>query len=200
MIKVIKEEYFYDNSLQEGYFQLASRTESGIDKGDAHRLSHAAMGISSELGEFFQAVDRVNLAEEIGDMYWYCAILHNLSDISDGRVEDIEKYEETFRTAYNETKKNPQLGITLVSSDLSDYAKRVEYYGKPREWSVECNLRCRLEATLQALCCHVDCKPWGIQKANIAKLRSRYGEKFSSKAALNIDTATEWNILRENLN
>jgi len=48
------------------------------------RLLHAGMGVSTEAGEFLDAlkkyvfygkpVDEVNLKEEIGDLFWYCAI------------------------------------------------------------------------------------------------------------------------------
>ncbi len=48
------------------------------------RLLHAGIGLSTEAGEFLDALkkhifygkdlDRVNLKEEIGDMFWYLAI------------------------------------------------------------------------------------------------------------------------------
>lgn len=48
------------------------------------RLLHSAMGLSTESGEFLDALkkyvfygkelDLVNLKEEIGDIFWYCAI------------------------------------------------------------------------------------------------------------------------------
>lgn len=43
------------------------------------RRLHAVMGVATEAGELVEAVlrggDEINLAEEIGDVLWYCAVL-----------------------------------------------------------------------------------------------------------------------------
>ena len=49
------------------------------------RLLHAGMGLATESGEFLDALkkhlfygkelDKINLGEEIGDLFWYCAII-----------------------------------------------------------------------------------------------------------------------------
>ncbi len=49
------------------------------------RLLHAGIGLATEAGEFLdslkkhvfygKALDTVNLAEEMGDLFWYCAII-----------------------------------------------------------------------------------------------------------------------------
>lgn len=78
------------NSKQ--YIEDAVRTESPttdalitrvIDPSNI-RLLHAGMGLCTEAGEFLDALkksifygkklDRVNLAEEMGDLFWYLAI------------------------------------------------------------------------------------------------------------------------------
>ena len=69
-----------------GYIEDCKRTEStvfNVMDGD-DRLLHAGIGMVTEAGEFIDALkkhifygkelDRVNLAEEIGDMFWYIAI------------------------------------------------------------------------------------------------------------------------------
>lgn len=68
---------FIDNAL---------RTESTVfnmQEGD-ERLLHAAIGLATESGEFLdqmkkhifygKELDKVNLKEEIGDLFWYIAI------------------------------------------------------------------------------------------------------------------------------
>lgn len=49
------------------------------------RLLHAGIGLATEAGEFLDALkkhvyygkelDTVNLAEEMGDLFWYCALI-----------------------------------------------------------------------------------------------------------------------------
>jgi len=55
------------------------------------RLLHGAMGLQTEVGEFMDAlkkfifygkeVDEINLAEEVGDLFWYLAIICSELDL-----------------------------------------------------------------------------------------------------------------------
>lgn len=72
------------------YQQGALRTEASLEavlklvEQDRIRLLHAALGLASEAGEFADQIkrhlfyqtplDRVNLAEELGDLMWYIAV------------------------------------------------------------------------------------------------------------------------------
>ncbi len=75
------------------YIKDAIRTESTnfsamderLTDNGTKRLLHAGIGLSTEAGEFLDALkkhifygkelDKVNLAEEMGDMFWYMAIV-----------------------------------------------------------------------------------------------------------------------------
>jgi len=77
------------------YQELASRTESVDFEAIAKRLStvrairllHGAFGLASEGGEiadqlkkhlfYGKELDIVNLAEEVGDVFWYLAVISN---------------------------------------------------------------------------------------------------------------------------
>lgn len=95
------------------------------------RLLHAGIGLATESGEFLDALkkhvfygkdlDTVNLGEEMGDLFWYCAIVAD------------------------------ELGL-----DLSK-----------------------------------------VMETNIAKLKARYGEKFTEEAAESRDLDTEREILEQ---
>lgn len=79
------------NSKQ--YIKDATRTESTnfaamnerLNDDGLKRLLHAGIGLSTEAGEFLDALkkhifygkelDKVNLAEEMGDLFWYMAIV-----------------------------------------------------------------------------------------------------------------------------
>ncbi len=119
------------------YIQNAIRTESTdftsmntrLNDDGTKRLLHAGIGLSTEAGEFLDALkkhifygkelDRVNLKEEMGDLFWYLAIACD------------------------------ELGVEFEP----------------------------------------------LMETNIAKLKARYGEKFSEHKAENRDLSTERTIL-----
>ncbi len=119
------------------YIQDAIRTESTdfsamndrLMNDGTKRLLHAGIGLSTEAGEFLDALkkhifygkelDRVNLKEEMGDLFWYLAIA----------------------------------------------------------------------------CDELDVEFESLMATNIAKLKARYGEKFSEQRAENRDLGTERTIL-----
>ena len=121
------------------YVRSALKTESTdfdaigarLGQVENQRLLHAGIGLATEAGEFLDALkkhifygkdlDRVNLSEEMGDIFWYCAI------ISD------------------------QLGVDFET----------------------------------------------VMKTNIAKLKARYGEKFTEQGATERDLNVEREILEQ---
>ena len=123
------------------YIKDATRTESTdfmsmntrLNDDGTKRLLHAGIGLSTESGEFLDALkkhiyygkelDRVNLAEEMGDIFWYLAIACD------------------------------ELGVEFES----------------------------------------------LMEKNIAKLKARYGDKFSEKSAEQRDLKTEREILEKEI-
>ncbi|CBW26318.1 conserved hypothetical protein [Halobacteriovorax marinus SJ] len=116
--------YFYTQSgaimnTQE-YVKLAIKTESTdfesmntrLQDDGLKRLLHAGIGLSTEAGEFLDALkkhifygkelDRVNLAEEMGDLFWYLAIVAdelgvNMDDVMERNIEKLKaRYGEKF--------------------------------------------------------------------------------------------------------
>ncbi len=103
------------------YEKLAIKTEPSLNewfhkiKWRLHdektgRLLHAAMGLSTESGEFMDALKRhvyygepldyANLVEEIGDIFWYCALAADVigTDFETIMAHNIAK----LRTRYGE--------------------------------------------------------------------------------------------------
>jgi NTP pyrophosphatase (non-canonical NTP hydrolase) len=80
------------------------------------RLLHAGIGLSTESGEFLDALkkhifygkelDRVNLAEEIGDLFWYLAIASDELNIDFESVmnKNIEKLKARYGDKFSEEK------------------------------------------------------------------------------------------------
>ncbi len=80
------------------------------------RLLHASMGLSTEAGEFLDSMkkhlfygkplDKINLAEELGDLFWYCAIVADELGVSFEEVmeRNIEKLKARYGERFNEEK------------------------------------------------------------------------------------------------
>ena len=106
------------------YIQDAIKTESRdfesmnnrLGDDGMKRLLHAGIGLSTESGEFLDALkkhifygkdlDRVNLAEEIGDLFWYLAIASDELNIDFESVmaRNIEKLKARYGEKFSETK------------------------------------------------------------------------------------------------
>jgi NTP pyrophosphatase (non-canonical NTP hydrolase) len=86
-------------------------TDDGIK-----RLLHAGIGLSTEAGEFLDALkkhifygkdlDRVNLKEEMGDLFWYLAIACDELDVDFEPLmqRNIEKLKARYGEKFSETK------------------------------------------------------------------------------------------------
>ena len=106
------------------YVKLAIKTESTdfaamnkrLDNDGLKRLLHAGIGLSTESGEFLDALkkhifygkklDRVNLAEEMGDLFWYLAIVSDELgvDMSDVMERNITKLKARYGEKFSEEK------------------------------------------------------------------------------------------------
>lgn len=94
------------------YQQLTARTEKSLEW--EGRLQHALLGITSEAGEiadtikkcviYEQPLDRMNIAEEIGDIMWYIALLANACDLDLGvcMEQNIKKLQKRYPEKYTD--------------------------------------------------------------------------------------------------
>lgn len=132
------------------------------------QILHGAIGLSGEIGEIFEAGEKNNMPEEIGDCFWYIAVcLH-------GAGYDMEDMEyESIKIEY------PFYELVIHSSRVLDQAKRLVYYQAPLTHvfvqSIRSALKCLSElAELTKM--SVD----EIMGRNIEKLKIRYPKKFDS--------------------
>lgn len=95
------------------YQQKAMRSASISKTGDLATLQNAALGLAGEAGEFADVIKKVSfqghqldqnhLAEEIGDVLWYCALAAtglgiDLNDIALNNIEKLMKrYPQGFK-------------------------------------------------------------------------------------------------------
>jgi NTP pyrophosphatase (non-canonical NTP hydrolase) len=86
--------------VEQTYIQKALRTEStvfNVEAGD-DRLLHAGIGLATESAEFLdqlkkhvfygKPLDKVNLREELGDMFWYMAIACDALEVTFEELQD----------------------------------------------------------------------------------------------------------------
>lgn len=91
------------------YQKLALRTAKRVDM--QYDLSHAALGVSGEAGEFADAIkkhvvygrqlDRINCIEELGDILWYVALACDTLGITMQEVAEQNLFKLSLR--YPET-------------------------------------------------------------------------------------------------
>ncbi len=106
------------------YISDAIRTESRdfkamderLKEDGLKRLLHAGFGLSTEAGEFMDALkkhifygkelDRVNLREELGDLFWYMAIACDELDVPFEALmkRNIEKLKARYGEKFSEEK------------------------------------------------------------------------------------------------
>jgi len=162
-------------------------------------LLHAVMGILTEVEELLDNhishngkeanLDPTNILEEVGDVTWYLAII--------GRMYNI-KPSDTVISAKIGDPMNIILAVIKESCKLLDMLKKKLYYNKPiKDEDFETSSRL-IMMFIQDYMNHFEISIESSFEINIAKLKARYGEKFSSERAINRDLETERNILEGN--
>ena len=108
------------------YIQNAIKTESRdfdaigdrLQAVEIQRLLHGGIGLATEAGEFLDALkkhmfygkdlDKVNLREEMGDIFWYCAIIADELgvDFADVMERNITKLKARYGEKFTEDAAN----------------------------------------------------------------------------------------------
>jgi hypothetical protein len=166
---------------------------------------HTALGLSGELRELREAVasgDVVNVLEEIGDAYWYLALMYR-------HLRQCLAIRETLLT-------NPIPVMGLLTQNHTDGAalfealeseahayqdavKGVVFYAKAPEWASQVVRFRRLLDGLDRLSRAFGSDPARTRAANLQKLRLRYPESYTDLGAQRRDQAAELNQLRLDL-
>lgn len=96
-----------------GMDEKTERDFRAIPDGRPIDLMHAGIGMATEGGEFLDAVkkhifygaelDKVNLAEEVGDMLWYCALACSALGVDMAEVmhTNINKLKKRYPHQFN---------------------------------------------------------------------------------------------------
>ena len=186
------------------YLPLAEKTLStqfNCEDEFHQKLLHAIVGSLTEVEEILEnysdgeLITNINqqgsIGEEVADICWYLSILYRELGITESKIDLSEfKIEKSFDTL---------LSFLKVSLKFLDLIKKKIYYGK----EISKELMIELSEKMYSLILHyvilngVDVNE--ILDKNIAKLKARYGEKFTSEKAINRDLEVE-RIILENKN
>ena len=161
------------------YQQLAFRTCK--DKGSMEmNLIHMALGIHSEYDELFTAIqnnDKVNVAEEIADHFWYIAGFCTFKGWSLYGLmsDDIDHI----------------LTLAQATSILQDLVKKEVIYGKTMDQKDIYEILYKIASCLVEIADDWDIKVEDTLDTNIAKLKIRYPDKYTDDKAINRDLLSE---------
>lgn len=174
-------------------------TEFHVEKRD-ELLLHAVIGVLTEVEEILDndGEDRTNLAEEVGDIFWYLAIIgreFNM-DFPEGK-EYSTLFKDKVGYTHNMTSNHIIIPIIKETCQLLDMMKKKLYYNKPID-------DVKFQSITTSIMIHIStyCKMFGLDKksicqTNIDKLRARYGDKFTSERAINRNLTKEREILED---
>lgn len=179
------------------YQRLSERTLSSEFHCDVRtqRLLHAVMGMLTEIEEVLDnhsadTVDDVNRAEEWGDIAWYLAILSREYSVLPGPEGPVGEGVSADRSI---------MTLTKHLLRFLDMLKKSIYYGRKFDDDTACALTSSIMRASFEYAEGVGIDTSQAMRANIEKLRARYGDKFSSDSAINRDLEKERRILSDNL-
>jgi NTP pyrophosphatase (non-canonical NTP hydrolase) len=89
------------------------------------------------------------------------------------------------------------IGMCTESGEIQDQLKKAIFYGKPLDRTNLIEELGDLMWYVGVMCSELNVDLGEVMEKNIAKLKKRYGEKFTEAAALNRDLDSERKILEE---
>ncbi len=170
-------------------------------------VMHAALGLTSDLDELLHNTDATNAVAEAGDCFWFlCRGYTALSiDMQASVIDAPDRYlSPAALTAFGSNPEGQAVSLVRAAqheaATLCDVIKAAIFYGKtkfkvPNDQGAEITdatletaaaIRLNHIAAWLALYCRMVLHkpPRDVMAANTAKLKARYGEKFSQTAAL----------------
>jgi NTP pyrophosphatase (non-canonical NTP hydrolase) len=171
---------------------LEPLTRDVEERGLTNRLFHSIAGISTEVGEIQKAlyqvnIDKVNVMEEIGDVFWYLAILSD--ELNTVEYKQLLMNQVVSKVNYSSSKRRNEdilFDISQTSFDLLDHSRKVMFYGKSLDLVFVISKAEYIIENLIELANNIS-EPNNIKvlmrlilSANLSKLKLRYPNKFST--------------------
>jgi NTP pyrophosphatase (non-canonical NTP hydrolase) len=188
------------------YLPLAEKTLSdqfNCQEEFYQKILHAVIGSLTEIEEILQNYNlefnlitdldkQGSIAEETADIFWYLSILFRELQIDDYNTQLANEFEEL-----TESYQPFILLMTYLKVNLKflDSLKKKIYYNKPIDKENIVKYTKDMYSLLVHYCVMHGADFESILDKNIAKLKSRYGDKFSSEKAIDRDLEAERKIL-----
>lgn len=185
----------------ENFIKDSARTVSNqfhINTEGKQNLLHAAIGLATEANELSQAVnhlgeikDKINMAEEIGDLWWYWALIVRELYWDVGVLPGSFVPDHTGASTLQLVN-----AVNNSAIDFLDYiGKKVAFYGKPISASVIEQKLLPLISASQVLAERCGYTTENCMERVVEKLKVRYPEKFTLELAENRDLGAERKVL-----
>jgi NTP pyrophosphatase (non-canonical NTP hydrolase) len=178
-------------TTQENYIQQAMRTNSDtVGTYSVHPdLIHGALGLADELIELRQAMakcDRVNALEEASDVCWFTALIASRTGIDPFEYPGVIGEDDPVET------------LEFFIGEVVSIIKRSYAYGKQLDTEqLEMHLLCIVDS-VSVLAEQLGSSLDDVLELNIAKLSSRYPDRFTPELANNRDVDREREVLEQN--
>lgn len=178
------------------FSQLALRTESQNFRTDivSPRIIHAAAGIVTETGELLEAIysdrlDNINVAEEIGDVAWYTALMLDCLGL---KWDDIGIPDNSMRAIISTVPLTTYAAkASIQAGRIMDAIKRGLFYAKDLNVAVIIESLARMYDELYGILAQFNVPIEAVWAATINKLKVRYPGKFTEDLAVNRDLEAE---------
>lgn len=174
------------------YQQLALRTLSpGYTRQED--IMHAIMGMCGEIGELLEhSIEDIDQKAdhrigEVGDCFWYCAVLAERLDLYGGLVDVVDKA-DTWTPEY---KLPADVRAAIYAAQLMEMMKKWYFYKKEPNFSSMREKLILYVTELVCICDLIGVKPLTVAEININKLATRYPNKFDADKAINRDYEAE---------
>ena len=191
----------------EEYLPLAERTLStqfNCNTELDQKILHAIIGSLTEVEELLEnyesgiLITDVNkqgsVAEESADIFWYISILYRELNLQTTNNNDHTFVVDKFTI-------NKPFDVLIEFSKQSlkflDILKKKLYYNKEMNIDTMKELSVDMFNLMNYYCEVYNTNVNDILDKNISKLKSRYGDKFTSERAINRDLETERTILEK---
>jgi NTP pyrophosphatase (non-canonical NTP hydrolase) len=176
------------------YQNLAKRT-AGQFENENDAYVNWALGLAGEAGEVLELLEHGHfksndhdkgltslvptdkLIKEVGDVLWYTALFCEQTGFDLGDILQPMMVVVIGR--------DPAVALTIASCNLADYIKKVACHGHDLDKEKAKKLVAEVYGYTHMLCDKHDLVVSEVMEANIAKLKARYPDGFSTEASIN---------------